>query len=363
MLLESNKKIFFDNVDIQSIKVIPEGTWLVKYSDQKGFYLERIEDFKLPSKIYGNPEELSDRYLKTYNKYDKNLGITLSGVKGTGKSLLAKMTAIKSNLPVLVITDAYCGTDFNMFMSQITQEVVVFVDEFEKVYDKEPLQNALLSLLDGSIEGKKLFIFTSNQTTSYNNYLLNRPGRIHYLKEFTKIDSKLLDDIIKDNLNDMSEEFDLKRIVELIDDANIDMVMALIREMNDFNEKAKEAVKYLNIQVQNQGRYDIKVIKNDNGYIYDFYSEINSPYNTGNIKLNLNLSEDNISRKLMSKKKYDEISSGEGNDIANWYYNVNYRLSELEQLNSNESNISKFKHTKTGDIIILEKKVRYSYVF
>lgn len=360
MLLEGKKKLFFNEADIQSIDAIPQGTWLVQYSQQKGFYLEKIEDFRLPSKIYGNHKELSERYLKTYNKYSKNLGITLSGLKGTGKSLLAKMTAINSNLPVLVVTDAYCGTEFNMFMSKISQEVVVFIDEFEKVYDEEHLQNALLSLLDGTIEGKKLFIFTSNQTSRYNNYLLNRPGRIHYLKEFDKIDSKLLDDIINDNLKDMSQTNELKRIVELIDDANVDMIMALIREMNDFNEPAKEAVKYLNIQVQNEGRYNLTVSKKINGYLYDSYHELSSPYNTGKISANLHLSEENVKIKLISNDKYLKMLNEEDRET---YYKVRYLLEDLEQLASNRSNVSKFKCKKSGDIIFLEKIVKYSYVF
>ena len=53
--------------------------------------------------------------------------------------------------------------------------------------------------------GKKMFIFTSNDTSKYSNYLINRPGRIHYLKKYETVEENVVRDIATDNLKDKTK--------------------------------------------------------------------------------------------------------------------------------------------------------------
>lgn len=274
MVLQDNK-IYFKNMQVKTIQAVPPGNWLVRFDERNlFFFLEKMHDFTIPDKIYGDCDYLTDRYLKTFKKYDKNLGVSLSGVKGTGKSLTAKMLAIKSNLAVIIINEPFTGSMFNSFIESINQECIVFIDEFEKVYSKPENQAAMLTLLDGAFMSKKLFLFTSNETSRFNNYLMNRPGRIHYFKEYRRIDDETLKQIIDETLVDKTKEEELKRIINLIDDANIDMVFSLIREMNDFKEGAKEAVDHLNISISNNSEHKI-LIQTKNNAVYEQKIDIN----------------------------------------------------------------------------------------
>lgn len=268
MILQDNK-IYFKNMQVDTIPAVPPGNWLVRFDERDlFFFLERMHDFTIPDQIYGDCDILTDRYLKTFKRYNKNLGVSLSGVKGTGKSLTAKMLAMKSNLPVIIINEPFTGSMFNSFIESIDQECVVFIDEFEKVYSKSDDQSAMLTLLDGAFMSKKLFLFTSNETSRFSNYLMNRPGRIHYFKEYKRIDDNTLQQIIDDTLVDKSHEVELKSIINLIDDANIDMVFSLIREMNDFNEGPKQAIEHLNISISSESEHKI-LIQTKNHAVYE----------------------------------------------------------------------------------------------
>src|SRR5690606_5929694 len=101
------------------------------------------------------------------------------------------------------------------------------------------------------------------------------------------------------------------------DDANIDMVFALIREMNDFNETAREAVKELNISISNRGRYDI-TIETEEGII--FTGKYNSnPFFTDEIEIEGSLSKGKT--KELNKFRGDIDALDENNNcIVDRYY-------------------------------------------
>ena len=114
------------------------------------------------------------------------MGVILSGPKGVGKSMFARLLAEagkKSNLPLLIVDTPAPGIED--FISSIHQECIVLFDEFEKTFktdkdsDYSPQDN-LLSLFDGIDDGKKLYIITCNDTRGLSPFLLNRPGRFHY---------------------------------------------------------------------------------------------------------------------------------------------------------------------------------------
>ena len=148
----SENCLYFNEFSLESVDKIPVGNWLLCQNQMTGeFFLKRKPDFTIPDKIYGDVIEVAKKFLNTFSHTDKNLGILLSGMKGTGKSLLARKLCIDSNLPIIIVTEAYKGSGLMDFFSTINQEIVVFLDEFEKIYAKSENQSGLLSLCDGEI--------------------------------------------------------------------------------------------------------------------------------------------------------------------------------------------------------------------
>jgi hypothetical protein len=260
MYIKTNRQVRLTDSNVESFDLLPKGTYLTKFDAPNNcYFLELTEDFTIPNKLYGNSDMLSNRYVKTFTEGSKNMGILLTGLKGTGKSLTAKLTALKSNIPVILITEEFTGEEFKSFLNSIKQEVVVFIDEFEKVYVENDSQQSLLSLLDGIFEGKKLFIFTSNMKDRINQYMLNRPGRIRYLAEYDSLDETVITEVIEDTLVDKTQTEDLLSVLDVLGIVSMDVLVGLISEMNSYNEGAKEAIKYLNIRPEDS-QYSVVII-------------------------------------------------------------------------------------------------------
>ena len=172
--------------DVKTYRQLPVDTYEVCFSKMVGYFLTRNDDLEVNEKVYGNTEEKVKKVLNTFDALDRNMGVILSGPKGVGKSMFARLLAIngyEKDLPLLIVKAPY--PDIASFISSINQECIVLFDEFEKTFkpDKESgyePQEDLLSLFDGLDGGKKLFVVTCNEVRDLNNYLLNRPGRFHY---------------------------------------------------------------------------------------------------------------------------------------------------------------------------------------
>ena len=65
---------------------LPCGTYLLEKDERTGqYYLRRIEDFRPSGKIYGEHQRITDRVINTFmSRANHNLGVLLSGVKGSG---------------------------------------------------------------------------------------------------------------------------------------------------------------------------------------------------------------------------------------------------------------------------------------
>ena len=58
--------------------------------------------------------------------------------KGSGKTLLAQHTSIlaakEHGIPTIVVNKPWFGDNFNSFIQSISQPLIIFFDEFEKVH-------------------------------------------------------------------------------------------------------------------------------------------------------------------------------------------------------------------------------------
>lgn len=201
--------------------------------------LQKIADtFEFNFKIY---ELGCDDMLKTikrtwesdvFVKGEKNLGVIFNGLKGTGKTLSAKLLCNVLNLPVVIVQHPYEG--LVNFLQSLCFECVVFIDEAEKTFKKGEDDDVLLRLIDGVYnQTRKLYILTTNQLT-LNDNLLGRPGRIRYRFEFTNLLPKAINDYLDDNL--LPEYADQRRNildqVDLLEISTIDILKALVDEVN-----------------------------------------------------------------------------------------------------------------------------------
>jgi hypothetical protein len=237
-------KIFPGNsLDIQ--ESLPVGNYSLKFSPMEGFYLEEVESFRMPTKIYGDCLRNADRIVNTFMERNGNTGVLLTGEKGSGKTLLARQISIQSGLPVIIINSDYSGDNFNSFLSSIAQPCIVFLDEFEKTYNRES-QEKILTLLDGTYQSQKLFLLTSNDKYRIDDHMKNRPGRIFYLIEFGGLEESFITEYCQDNLKDQSYLPDMLRVSRLFDVFNFDLLTAIVEESNRYGDNPKNLIGLLN---------------------------------------------------------------------------------------------------------------------
>ena len=183
----------------------------------------------------------------------------LVGEKGSGKTLLAREVCIRSQLPVILICSSYTGDDFNSFMASITQPAIILLDEFEKVYDKGD-QEKILTLLDGTFQSEKLFLFTSNSKYDIDPNLKNRPGRIFYLIDFCGVNEEFIREYCMDNLTDKGKINDIVNVSSKFEPFNFDMLAAFVEEINRYGELPDDIIPVLNAKPEYVGRSYYKIV-------------------------------------------------------------------------------------------------------
>ena len=153
---------------LKTYEQLPAGTYEVGFSKFSGFFLTAHTDLVVnEEKVYGCTEKKVQKVLHSFSKVDRNFGVILSGRKGIGKSLFARVLAVhalRAGIPLILVTAYYPG--IANFLSSIEQEVIVLFDEFEKTFaskDNDAPQEELLPMFDGLDGGKKLFIVTCNE--------------------------------------------------------------------------------------------------------------------------------------------------------------------------------------------------------
>lgn len=243
---------------------LPAGNYTVAVDMMGNFYLEQIDSFEIPSKMYGNTLRHTDRIINSFWDRPQQTGVLLNGEKGSGKTLLAKNISAelaKQGIPTIVINRDWTGDGFFKLLQDIDQPCVVLFDEFEKVYDREK-QEEILTLLDGVFGSKKLYILTVNDKWRVDSHMRNRPGRIFYLLDFKGLDQVFIREYCEDNLNAKQHIDQICSLTSLFGEFNFDMLKALVEEMNRYNETPSEALEMLNAKPEydDGAKYEIVLI-------------------------------------------------------------------------------------------------------
>jgi len=217
------------------------------------FVLAYVQDkFEFNYKIYNKDNKFVERVKKTYSNTTNNLGILLNGIKGTGKTVTAEMICNTLELPVIIVNRYYNNMD--SFFNDIQEDVIIFFDEFEKLFDKTKLgDNAgadILSIMDGVLNGisRKVFLLTTNDK-NINVNLVDRPSRIRYLKEYGNLDVDTIIEIIDDKLVEKQFRDETIKFISQLGLITIDIVKTVVEEINIHKESPFEFLDFMNVKL------------------------------------------------------------------------------------------------------------------
>lgn len=200
------------------------------------YSLEYATSFKEPAKLYGDVTKQVNRIVHSYRQQDKNLGVLLHGVSGTGKSTLAKCianTALESlELPVIIVT-AQSIQHLEYLISNLKQPVMFLVDEFEKMFENKEDQSYLLTLLDGLYISNHLFVLTANDASRINTYFFNRPSRIRYAIEYKSLGLDVCKEILEENFESEYVEELLGKLAT-VNNLSFDVLQEVMTEAKHF---------------------------------------------------------------------------------------------------------------------------------
>ena len=362
----------FSSTDITATyQTLPQGNYILKRDPRSGeYYLNKKESFVMPSKVYGD-HSIVDRWLKSWKiNSSKNLGILLSGVKGSGKTITAQKFCMDSELPVIMINEPFEGTDFVDFITDPKLgECIIFIDEFEKIYNRDN-QHDMLSLMDGNYNTKLIFLLTVNEER-INDYLINRLNRIKYRKMYGDLEFEIMEEVIEDMLVNKEHKPSIYEFFEKVNMRTFDLLTNLIKEMNLFNEDAIQCGMHLNLRPEDKS-FEVYEIFNGDEYPC---GQISWAPDDDTIEIHrrsldyIPQSTDTRSRLKASFDREDEIyglTSGDEVSKANYdkYYKWYVEL-ELEECEVNRfGKMINIKHPKSGlEFNLKESKIKYSLVF
>lgn len=221
---------------------LKKGIYKLCFNQDSGFWLEKkCDKFILPKKIYDIQNNVIERSLETYKRLGK-LGCAFCGIKGTGKTVTAKIIANRSELPVIIVSNCVCAEAITNYLSKFDFPHVLFFDEFEKEFNNDKgEQDAILSFLDGTNENGALALITSNSNSKINENMIGRPSRIRYFINYDSLSMQAINEIIEDCLKvkkSTKEKAikDIKAYVKCLKFVTIDVLKSLIDEYNVYGD-------------------------------------------------------------------------------------------------------------------------------
>lgn len=216
-------------------------------------FFKAVDGLNMPSKIYSTKDEESfiEKVLERYKQSASGvLGVMLSGLKGSGKTVMAKQIAVKSELPIIIIDKGFSPRKLSELFQDLSETEACFLfDEIDKIgedYD----DTFLLQVLDGAnTTGKKLMLFTCNDEDEINDCLIDRCSRIRYWKTFDELSASMIQRVLEDILEDKDE---VKSLTDFIQEnfgcISFDNIVSFANEVNSYpNDTYEDLFKDMNL--------------------------------------------------------------------------------------------------------------------
>lgn len=219
--------------------VVTESMMGVEYS------FNALTPFSEPNKYYGNLVQTAD-HITHYRLNNKgNLGVLLHGISGTGKSLLAKRLCNqiqKETESPIIIIDQSSIEHLGNCIQLLNTPCIFLLDEFEKLFDNNDEQNALLSILDGVYQTNHTFILTANDNRRINKYMFGRPSRIRYAIEYDTLDAETVEEVLQDLLIDKTKVSKCLTLMLQVEPLSFDIITQFASEVNNYPDMPLETL-------------------------------------------------------------------------------------------------------------------------
>lgn len=245
---------------ISVVDKIPTGTYIVEEDPHTSeLFLSPMSGFTYSGKIYGSVMPTVERIARTYQDRNNNLGVLLSGIKGSGKSLTIKLLSQKMTetlgIPTIVVSRSFNSNALSRFLYSIDMPCVVFFDEFDKNFscssgrssNDNEAQNGLLDLLDGVLASQKLFIFCANNKMAINEYMMHRPGRIFYHFKYESLSDDIISEYLDDTLKNPERKREIMVYCKFIPQLTFDVLKAIVEETNRYDEPIHKFIDFMNV--------------------------------------------------------------------------------------------------------------------
>ena len=201
--------------------------------------LEETTPFAMPSKVYCTDRDrrFINKVLNSYKLSENGFtGVMLAGLKGSGKTIMAKTIASESGLPIINIDKNIRPWALKILVERLDDTSACFLfDELDKLLEDYD-DSALLQILDGAdTKGKHMILFTCNDTDNISEYLIDRCSRIRYWREFEEMSPSLIMEVLNDKLNDKKEAKSLTDFIkDNFDVCSFDNIISFVKEANDY---------------------------------------------------------------------------------------------------------------------------------
>lgn len=222
---------------IQIIDKLPKRVYTMNFDpDRHEIFLEDFADeFHFDFKIYGMESKLIEHIMTTFENTTSNLGILFNGVKGTGKTITAKIIANKTKLPVILINAPY-------------PRLADFISKINSPY-------------------RRVFLLTTNKLHINENFI-GRPSRIRYKKSFGNLSTDVIMEYLNDCLEDKSRVQEVLTFIDSLAISMIDILKSIVGELNIHKCSINDFKNFINVE-QAQYSYSVQ-------YSYYNASEENS---------------------------------------------------------------------------------------
>lgn len=239
------------------------------------------DELNLPKKVYSTKTDdiFKKRIITYFNKANTNTtGVMLAGVKGTGKTVMMKLLAKESGLPIIVVNPDYPEGKLIKFFKSFTTPVCVLFDEVEKNFKTE----YMLDFLDGVEKtAQKLVIMTCNDLSKVSQYMQDRCSRIRYLRQYSPDENAAFLPMLADDFGIKNKEEVVKfckENIKLLSMDNIVSFMSEVKMLEDEDISLQEIINIMNISTENiptkvsdTVEYDDEYDNEDNEYSDDDY--------------------------------------------------------------------------------------------